>query len=331
MPVPTCGWFSNVAWSPDGEQVAIGSNCPPDHHVKVWDGSSGEQLFKIEGGEGMQYMIAWSPSGDRIAITYDDLQGAMIWDAVSGEKLFNLQGHHGDFMADLSWSPDGSQLVTASAGSPLIVWDSMTGENILTFSDHQYAVSSVAWSPDGSRIVSTSEEGEAMIWEAATGQVLLPLFTEDFTSAISDVKWTNDGRRVIVLSADGFVRIFDAESGKKLDQFFTPIGSDISTFSLSPTEEHIIIGGYDGAAKVYNIATETEMISYDVGEVVYSAYSPDGTQVLIGSIGGDWGKVQIFPTWHSTQELLDYAKECCVVGELTPDEREMFGLPPREE
>jgi hypothetical protein len=30
-------------------------------------------------------------------------------------------------------------------------------------------------------------------------------------------------------------------------------------------------------------------------------------------------------------ELIDSAIECCVVRELTPDEREVFGFPPREE
>jgi len=38
---------------------------------------------------------------------------------------------------------------------------------------------------------------------------------------------------------------------------------------------------------------------------------------------------KIFPAWHSAQELIDYAKECCVVRELTVEEREQFGLPSR--
>ena len=39
---------------------------------------------------------------------------------------------------------------------------------------------------------------------------------------------------------------------------------------------------------------------------------------------GDHGR---YP--DSLEELVAYAKECCVVRELTPDERELFGLPPR--
>ena len=90
----------------------------------------------------------------------------------------------------------------------------------------------------------------------------------------------------------------------------------------------MIIGGNDGAAKVWNMATGTEMLSYEVGGFVDPAYSPDGTRVLIGNTEGDWGKLQVFPAWHSLEELIDYAKECCVVRELTPGEREVFGLPP---
>jgi uncharacterized protein YjiS (DUF1127 family) len=30
--------------------------------------------------------------------------------------------------------------------------------------------------------------------------------------------------------------------------------------------------------------------------------------------------------WQSTDELIQYAKECCVLRELTPAERQQFGL-----
>ena len=28
-------------------------------------------------------------------------------------------------------------------------------------------------------------------------------------------------------------------------------------------------------------------------------------------------------------EMIEYAKECCLLRDLTPEERELFGLPPR--
>ena len=34
---------------------------------------------------------------------------------------------------------------------------------------------------------------------------------------------------------------------------------------------------------------------------------------------------------HSVEELIAYAKSCCVLRELTPEERDQFGLPPMRE
>ena len=50
---------------------------------------------------------------------------------------------------------------------------------------------------------------------------------------------------------------------------------------------------------------------------------------MITNTEGNTGLVQIFPTWHSPEELIEYAKECCLLRELTPEERDLFGLPPR--
>jgi hypothetical protein len=33
--------------------------------------------------------------------------------------------------------------------------------------------------------------------------------------------------------------------------------------------------------------------------------------------------------WRSTDELVTHAKDCCVIRELTPEERQQFGLPPQ--
>ena len=68
-----------------------------------------------------------------------------------------------------------------------------------------------------------------------------------------------------------------------------------------------------------------KLISYDVGGWIDAAYSPDGRRILIGSTDG----YPMFSYWHSAQELIDYAYDCCVFRELTAEERQLFGLPER--
>jgi len=36
--------------------------------------------------------------------------------------------------------------------------------------------------------------------------------------------------------------------------------------------------------------------------------------------------VSVWRVWQSKEELLAYAKQCCVIRQLTPQERQQFGL-----
>jgi hypothetical protein len=57
-----------------------------------------------------------------------------------------------------------------------------------------------------------------------------------------------------------------------------------------------------------------------------ATWSLDGRRIATASSDG---ALKVFPAWQTTQELIDYAKECCFVRELTDEEREQFGLPPQ--
>jgi len=328
IPISTCYGISNPTWSPDDQQVAFNSYCPPDYPVKIWDANSGEELFELPTQNDASEFL-WSPSGDRILTSFSGGR-FMIWDAHNFDLLFTFTGQEGEVWVS-EWSPDGSQIATSYTNGTVVVWDSSNGEEILTFTGHagEHVIESISWSPEGTQLLSTSEQGEAIIWDAATGEVLLELFAEDFKLAVPDSAWAKDGEWVILFSADGFVRIFDPRTGEQISKFFTRSGSSITHFSLSPTEERMIIGGGDNLATVWDIATGTEILNYEVGGYVWPTYSPDGSQVAVGNSEGKWGRLQVFPVWDSLEELVDYAKECCVVRELTPGEREVFGLPPR--
>jgi hypothetical protein len=67
-----------------------------------------------------------------------------------------LRGHTGEVL-DVSYSPDGSRIASASSDRTIKVWDARTGAEILTLRGHTRAVHSVEYSPDGSRLASASE------------------------------------------------------------------------------------------------------------------------------------------------------------------------------
>ena len=63
---------------------------------------------------------------------------------------------------------------------------------------------------------------------------------------------------------------------------------------------------------------------------VNPAWSPDG-KYLLTPVGDMVERLSgVWRVWQTTEDLIAYAKECCVFRELTPEEREQFGLPPNE-
>ena len=120
---------------------------------------------------------------------------------------------------------------------------------------------------------------------------------------------------------------FSSESGDLISKFATSPVSLITFISISSSEKRILIGGHDGAIKVWDMQHGVQLLSYELGGFTTGDYSPDGKHILIGTTEGSYGSLQVFPTWHSTQELIDYAKAHKVFRQLTPEERQRFGLP----
>ena len=68
------------------------------------------------------------------------------------------------------YSPDGAQIVTASADKTARIWDARTGAQLTVLSGHGDRVYSAGYSPDGARIVTASDDRTARIWDARTAR-----------------------------------------------------------------------------------------------------------------------------------------------------------------
>ena len=103
------GIVKDPTFSPDGKQIAfVDGYCDSDHSVWVMnaDGSDAHQIVTGENtplGATWVYGLAWSPAGDRIALSIDE---GIFSFATDGSGFTRITGG----TAPLHWSPDGSRL-----------------------------------------------------------------------------------------------------------------------------------------------------------------------------------------------------------------------------
>jgi WD40 repeat protein len=139
--------------------------------------------------------------------------------------------------------------------------------------------------------------------------------------------WSPDGTRILTTYENGAAIIWDVETGESLLTFTRHQGAVDGKWSPDGT----LIASTDYAeqlAKIWDSETGEELMSFSIpGAPLTIGWSPDGTQVIV--TGDGFNEAVIKRVWTSTEELVDYAYDCCVSRELTPEERAQFGLPER--
>jgi len=322
------GVVFGIAWSPSGDRLAAASL---DGTARIWDVASGEELLVLRGPAEMGGVM-WSPSGDLLVTDpwFAD-PTIVVWDvspssATYGEELFAMESHYGGI--GRSWSPIDDRFITTGFDGTARIWDATTGEALLNFEGHGgKAVTGADWSPDGKQIVTSCEDGDALVWDPDTGEVLLALEVEE-ASWMTRAAWSPDGRRIATYSEDTTGgRVWDASNGELLLTFS---GHTASVFGLdwSATGKRLLTVSNDGTARIWDAGTGAELLSYSFGpQLTEGEWSPDNKQIALSAADG---KVRIVDVlWNTTDELIAYARECCLMRQLTADERELFGLPPR--
>jgi len=319
----TPGIVTGPDWSPDGLQMG---RAFPYGDVQIWDADTGDEILTLDSGEGEMNGLVWSHSGDRI-LTWNEDNTTRVWDSSNGEMLLEFTGHQGGVFSG-DWSPDGSRIATGDMDKnpKIIVWDSETADELWKIELPEAEVGFATWSPDGTRIATTGGKGEASIRDAETGEVIHALFPDDFTPWTEGSAWSHDGDLIIIYSL-GIGRVFDTKTGQELINLSSAYTGSVWRIDWSPNDELIYTLGGDGTYRIFDVGNGAELLVYEIGGWPDGSLSPDGTRMAIGS---NDGPTSIYPTWETPEELIAYAKECCVFRDLTPEEREQFGLPPNE-
>ena len=172
---------------------------------------------------------------------------------------------------------------------------------------HQGGAVDVAFSSDGKLLASIGEDGTAKIWQIETHHLLQTLVPE-IPSPSSSVMFSPDGS-ILATAWTTDVILWDASTGERLLNFSgetvgTAIGYNLGVgqISFSPNGERLAVANMEGFPRVWDLRTETEVLTLqgDMQPAKAISFSPDG---LLLATGGDEGIVKV---WDAVQgaELL---------------------------
>ena len=225
-----------------------------------------------------------SPDRTRLAEMIDnDMTTVKVFDLNSFQEIATFSEHKAP-ISFVTFSPDGTKLLTVSNGQNAILWDVNTGMRLWSFSSGGIT----AFSPNGEALLATSPEGDLVLWNTTTREPLWsasPFHQERVTTCV----FSPDGFLLAVGCTGGSVKVLEAENGTEVESF-EGFPSPISTLVFDMQSKRLFIGSKDGTAKIWDVKTGEELAYLPlqpredrIGQSMppRAAFTPDGTRVVV--------------------------------------------------
>ena len=264
--------------------------------------------------------LEWSPRSDALLARSGALAVVLRPDA----PPTILRGHTAA-LRRVVWSPDASQLLTASADGSARLWPARGGPpRVIRLPGPSRGLWSAEFSPDGRELALASADHSAAIFPLHGGPTLR---LRGHSDEVYTAAFTRDGERVVTVAMDDTARIWerdgtstrialpghaDALGGARLGPdrnllLGTPAGgsawlwqldrpgpplvlhghrSSVVAARFSPDGLRILTASTDGSARMWRFADDPDVLrGHDAG-IEHASFAPDGRSIVTASMDG---------------------------------------------
>ncbi|MCA8997442.1 MAG: WD40 repeat domain-containing protein, partial [Planctomycetaceae bacterium] len=299
------GRSAALAISADERWLATGSE---EDDLKLWDLT---QLLEFAEGNkdrseesrqpqprfikvhnGRVTAIAFAPKENR-CLSCDTLGRCVLTDVETGTAVWSVR-HHTRRVTACAFTPDGSQILTASNDHTVSRINSTNGQELshLVLS-HDSPVSSMALSQDGQQVVTVasppdqeSHRGAILRrWNAQTADLLATVQVEGF--GLNDIQSVPNSQLAIAVATDNTVRLFSLQSDSSSEGTvwldFDRLGGLVWSARFTKDGQSVLtVGGTE--AQLWDAGTRQEKMNFSPhGTVAAADFSPDGKWIVTGS------------------------------------------------
>ena len=270
-------WVWSAAFSADERRIVTAGH---DGTAIVWDVASDKRSPSFTGHRGPVFSAAFSPDGKQVvtagydrrvlAWSPDDVKPFDYKNLAEGTVVppanFRAFEGHTDAVRSVSFSTDGSLLLSTSQDNTVRVWNFETAQAMKTFRGHGGRVQAASFLSDGKRILSAAHDNTVREWSIAGYEEIRTLqgrVLDGHSDAVLAAAYSQDQQQVVTASRDRTARTWNANTGEPGLTLAEGHAYLASTAVFFPGGRRLLTAAVDNTARIWDVGTGGQLLRLD--------------------------------------------------------------------
>ena len=216
--VTVSDWYGNLAFSPDGKLLAVGTGYRNQQvarrsDLRVWEVATGAEISKapLSEADTVFCSVAFTQDGKSLIAASHD-QSVRIWDTAtwSLERAFKVPT--AILITSMALSPDERTIALGGGGLAIYELDSGKALHVR----RALNISDLAFATDSKTLVATKGDGRVIMLDVESGRQITTLL--EHAVAVTGGDFSPDGNTLATIDLHGNLRLWEAMSLAEIDR-----------------------------------------------------------------------------------------------------------------